>query len=140
MQGNEKSIKGLIKVDEKEVKDHLAPLVRRSIEETINSLLDAETDAICKAGRYQRSADRLATRAGTYKRKLLTTAGEVELKVPRLSPLPFETEIIRRYQTKQNSVEEALIEMYLSGVSVRRVEEITEALWNTRVTRAQSAT
>ena len=132
-QENEKSIKGLIKVDEKEVKDHLDTLVRRSVEETINSLLDAEADAICKAGRYQRSADRLDTRAGTYKRKLLTTAGEVELKVPRLRTLPFETEIIRRYQTRQSSVEEALIEMYLAGVSVRRVEDITGALWNTRV-------
>lgn len=72
---NEKSIKGLIKVDEKEVKDHLHTLVRRSVEETINSLLDAEADAICKAGQYKRSADRLDTRAGTYKRRFLTTAG-----------------------------------------------------------------
>ena len=60
-------------------------------------------------------------------------AGEVDLKVPRLRSLPFETEIIRRYQTKQSSVEEALIEMYLSGVSVRRVEDITEALWGAKV-------
>ena len=51
VQENEKSIKGLIKVDEKEVKDHLDTLVRRSVEETINSLLDAEADAICKASR-----------------------------------------------------------------------------------------
>ena len=47
--------------------------------------------------------------------------------------LPFETQIIQRYQTKQSSVEEALIEMYLAGVSVRRVEDITEALWGTKV-------
>lgn len=132
-QKNEKAIKDLIKVDEKEVKDHLDALVRQSVEDTINGLLNAEADAICHASRYQRSADRLDTRAGSYKRKLLTTAGEVELKVPRLRTLPFETEIIRRYQTKQSSVEESLIEMYLAGVSVRRVEDITEALWNTRV-------
>ena len=55
------------------------------------------------------------------------------MKVPRLRSLPFETEIIKRYQTKQSSVEEALIEMYLAGVSVRRVEDITEALWGTKV-------
>jgi len=50
-----------------------------------------------------------------------------------LRRLPFETQIIQRYQTKQSSVEEALIEMYLAGVSVRRVEDITEALWGAKV-------
>ena len=96
-------------------------------------MLDAEADAICNANRYQRSPDRLDTRAGSYKRKLLTKAGEVEVTVPWLRSLPFETQIIKRYQTKQSSVEEALIEMYLAGVSVRRVEDITEALWGAKV-------
>ena len=130
---NEKSIVGAIKINEKEIGDHLNQLVRQSVEDTINSLLDAEADAICNAGRYQRSPDRLDTRAGSYKRKLLTSTGKVELTVPRLRSLPFETQIIKRYQTKQSSVEEALIEMYLAGVSVRRVEDITEALWGTKV-------
>ena len=132
-QKNEKSISGAIKIDEKEIGDHLNQLVRQSVEDTINSLLDAEADAICNATRYQHSPDRLDSRAGSYKRKLLTTSGEVELTVPRLRRLPFETQIIQRYQTKQSSVEEALIEMYLAGVSVRRVEDITEALWGTKV-------
>ena len=47
--------------------------------------------------------------------------------------MPFETQIIERYKTKQSSVEEALIEMYLAGVAVRRVEDITEALWGAKV-------
>ena len=132
-QENEKSISGAIKVDEKEVMEHLDGLVRKSVEDTLNTLLNEEADAICNAGRYQRSPDRQDTRAGTYKRKLLTTSGEVELKIPCLRTLLFETQIIKRYQTKQSSVEEALIEMYLAGVSVRRVEDITEALWNTKV-------
>jgi transposase-like protein len=63
----------------------------------------------------------------------LTKAGEVTLEVPRLRHLPFETEIIERYRRRESSVEEAMIEMYLAGVSVRRVEDITEALWGTRV-------
>ena len=75
--------------------------------------------------------ERLDTRAGHYERKLLTPAGEVTLQVPRLRKLPFETEIIERYRRRESSVEEALIEMYLAGVSVRRVEDITEALWGT---------
>ena len=73
------------------------------------------------------------TRAGHYDRKLLTKAGEVNLKVPKLRTLTFETAIIQRYQKREISVEEALVEMYLAGVSVRRVEDITEALWGSRV-------
>lgn len=129
----EKAISGAIKIDEKEIQDHIDGLVRQSVEDTLNALLNAEADAICNAGRYQRTPDRLDTRAGSCHRKLLSKAGEVDLKVPRLRSLPFETEIIRRYQTKQSSVEEALIEMYLAGVSVRRVEDITEALWGAKV-------
>lgn len=57
-QETEKTIAGAIKVDEKEVMDHLAGLVRRSVEDTINELLNSEADAICNASRYQRSPDR----------------------------------------------------------------------------------
>ena len=55
------------------------------------------------------------------------------MKVPKLRNLPFETAIIERYKRREESVEEALIEMYLAGVSVRRVEDISEALWGARV-------
>ena len=53
--------------------------------------------------------------------------------MPRLKGVSFETAIIERYRQRESSVEEALIEMYLAGVSVRRVEGITEALWGTKV-------
>jgi putative transposase len=53
--------------------------------------------------------------------------------VAKLCNLPFETATIERYRRRESSVEEALVEMYLAGVSVRRVEDITEALWGTRV-------
>lgn len=132
-QKNEKSIAGAIRIDEKEVKDHLSSLVKQSVEDTINQLLSMEADALCGASRYQRSPDRLDTRAGSYDRKLLTSAGEVKLHVPRLRSLPFETQIIERYKRRESSVEEALVEMYLAGVSVRRVEDITEALWGAKV-------
>lgn len=132
-QKSEKSIIGGIKVDEEEIRNHLDSLVRKSVEETINSLLDAEADAICRATRYERTPDRLDTRAGSYTRSLLTCAGEVDLQIPRLRTLPFETQIIERYKRRESSVEEALVEMYLAGVSVRRVEDITEALWGSKV-------
>jgi transposase-like protein len=108
-------------------------LVRASVEETLNAMLDAEADAQCGAKRYERSPERLDTRAGHYERKLLTPSGEVALQVPRLRKLTFETEIIERYRRRESSVEEAMVQMYLAGVSVRRVEDITEALWGQRV-------
>jgi putative transposase len=123
----------VIKIDEGKVRQHVEEVVRSSVEETLNGLLEAEADELCGAKRYQRSVERLDTRAGHYQRSLQTKAGEVALRVPRLRSVPFETQIIERYRRRESSVEEAMIEMYLAGVSVRRVEDITEALWGTRV-------
>jgi putative transposase len=123
----------VIHVDQEQIHKHIDSLVRDSVEQTLNALLDAEADELCGAKRYERSAGRLDTRAGHYTRKLHTKAGEVELQMPKLRNLPFETAIIERYRRRETSVEEALVEMYLAGVSTRRVEDITEALWGTRV-------
>lgn len=129
-----REVKGsILQVDEDQVRGHVDEVVRASVEETLNGLLDAEADRLCRAQRYERTADRMDTRAGSYERTLETKAGRVQLKVPRLRSLPFETQIIERYRRRESSVEEALMEMYLAGVSVRRVEDITEALWGTRV-------
>jgi transposase-like protein len=131
--GEGKGLDSVIRVDEAEVKAHLGEMVRQSVEETLNGMLEAEADRLCRAKRYERSPERVDTRAGHYARGLHTKAGEVTLKVPKLRTLPFETQIIERYRRRESSVEEALMEMYLAGVSVRRVEDITEALWGTRV-------
>jgi putative transposase len=89
---------------------------------------------ICaEGGNYERTEERKDTRAGSYDRQLHAQAGEVTLTVPKLRSLAFETAIIERYRRRESSVEEALIEMYLAGVTVRRVEDITQALWGTRV-------
>jgi transposase-like protein len=123
----------IVQIDEQRIKEHLGEIVRGSVQETLNELLDAEADRLCNARRYERTGARKDTRAGHYDRSFHTTAGEVNLKVPKLRTLPFETSIIERYRRREASVEEALVEMYLAGVSVRRVEDITEALWGTRV-------
>jgi putative transposase len=123
----------IIEVNEQFIKDQLGELVRGSVEETLNGLLDKEADRLCNAERYEHTDARADSRAGHYERKLQTRAGEVTLKVPKLRAIPFETAIIERYRRRECSVEEALIEMYLAGVSVRRVEDITEALWGTKV-------
>jgi transposase-like protein len=123
----------VVQIDEARIEAHLDRIVRGTVEETLNGLLDAEAERLCGAGRHERSDDRRGYRAGHYERTLHTKAGEVQLKVPKLKHVAFETAIIERYRRREASVEEALMEMYLAGVSVRRVEDITEALWGTRV-------
>lgn len=131
--GGSEGLSGAIEVNREVIEEHLSELVRGMVEETLNALLDAEAERLCNAKRYERTPDRKDTRAGHYERKLLTKAGMVGLKVPKLRTLPLETAIIERYRRRECSVEEALIEMYLAGVSVRRVEDITEALWGEKV-------
>ena len=128
-----KNLSKVVSIDEGRIQNHLGELVRGTFEETLNSMLDAEADAMCGAQRYERSPDRIDTRAGHYDRTFHTKAGEVNLKMPKLRRQTFETAIIERYKRRESSIEESLIEMYLAGVSVRRVEDITEALWGTRV-------
>jgi len=99
---------GAIRVDERQLRGHIDEAVRSSVEETLNGRFEAEAEAeaICRAGRYERSPDRADTRAGHYERKLETKAGGVRLKVPKLRSLPFETAIIERYRRREASVEE----------------------------------
>ena len=123
----------LIEIDQGQLRQHVDGLVRDAVEDTLNALLDAEADALCNAKRYERSPDRTDYRAGSYQRRFHTKAGAVELHVPKLRRATFESQVIERYRRRETSVEEALVEMYLAGVSVRRVEDITEALWGTRV-------
>ena len=123
----------IVQLNEEVIKVELKELVRSSVEETLNGLLEQEAQQLTNAARYERSAERQGYRSGHYSRSLTTTSGEVELKMPKLKGVSFETAIIERYRRRESSVEEALIEMYLAGVSVRRVEDITEALWGTKV-------
>ena len=86
---------------------HLDRVVRGSVEETLNALLEAEADRLCNAQRYERSEARRDTRAGHCERKLQTKAGEVKLRIPKLRAQTFETAIIERYRRRESSVEEA---------------------------------
>ena len=123
----------IIQLNEDLIKNNLKDLVRNSVEETLNALLDHEADELVRAGKYEQTGDRKGYRSGHYERNFGTTSGEVRLRVPKLKGIQFETAIIERYKRRECSVEEALIEMYLAGVSVRRVEDITELLWGTKV-------
>lgn len=123
----------IIQLNPEVIKNELGEMVRESVEKTLNELLDKEAERLTNASRYERTEARQAYRSGHYERDLLTTSGNVKLKMPKLRNATFETAIIERYQRRESSVEEALIEMYLAGVSVRRVEDITQALWGTKV-------
>jgi len=123
----------IIQLNEDLIKHDLKDLVRSSVEETLNALLDHEADELVNASKYERTENRNGYRSGHYERNFTTTAGDVKLKVPKLKGIQFETAIIECYKRRECSVEEAMIEMYLAGVSVRRVEDITEALWGTKV-------
>lgn len=128
-----KSVSNVMQIDEERIQGHLDRVVRSTVEQTINDLLDAEADRLVGADRYERSTQRKDYRSGHYERKLHTKAGEINVKMPKLRHQTLDTAIIERYKRRESSVEEALMEMYLAGVSVRRVEDITEALWGTRV-------
>ena len=126
----------IVTLNEEVIKGQLKELVRGSVEETLNELLEQEAEKLTQAARYERNEARQGYRSGHYDRNLTTTSGDVTLHMPRLKGIAFETAIIERYRRRESSVEEALIEMYLAGVSVRRVEDITEALWGTKVSAA----
>ena len=85
-------------------------------------MLEAVAEKLTQAARYERNEQRQGYRSGHYNRNLTTTSGDITLKVPKLKGISFETAIIERYRRRESSVEETLIEMYLAGVSVRRVE------------------
>ena len=125
--------KKIVQLNEEVIKDQLNELVRGSVEETLNELLEAEAEKLTQTARYERSEQRQGYRSGHYSRHLTTTSGDVTLKVPKLKGISFETAIIERYRRQESIVEEALIEMYLAGISVRHVEDITEALWGSKV-------
>ena len=123
----------IVTLNEEVIKGQIQELVRGSVEETLNELLEAEAAKLTQAARYERNEARQGYRSAHYDRNLTTTSGEVTLHVLRPKGVSFETTIIERYCRRESSVEEVLIKMYLAGVAVRRVEDITEALWGSKV-------
>ena len=123
----------ILQVDQAMLETTLDRMVRKSVEETLNAMLDAEADEITGAARYERSGERKAYRAGHYERDLTVKAGKMSLKVPKLKGAVFEAAVIERYRRREESVEEALIDMYLAGVSTRQVDDVSQLLWGDRM-------
>ena len=108
----------IIQLNEEIIKGQLKELVWGSVEENLNELLEAEAEKLTQAAQYERNEQRQIYRSDHYNRNLTTSSGGVSLKVPKLKEISFETAIIERYRRRESSVEEALIKMYLVGVSV----------------------
>jgi transposase-like protein len=105
-------------------KDFLRPLV----EEVVGQVLEAEMDEALCAEKGERTPKRLGYRSGYYSRTLVTRVGKLELRVPQDRLGRFRTEVFERYQRSEKALVAALAEMYVQGVSTRKVKAITEEL------------
>jgi putative transposase len=104
--------------------DFLRPLV----EQIVQQVLEAEMDETLAAEKSERTPNRLGYRSGYYPRTLVTRVGKLELRVPQDRQGRFRTEVFERYQRSEKALVGALAEMYIQGVSTRKVKEITEQL------------
>lgn len=104
--------------------DFLRPLVQTVVQE----VLEAEMEAALGAGKGERTNERLGYRSGYYGRKLLTRVGTLELRVPQDRAGRFSTEVFERYQRSEKALVAAFIEMYVQGVSTRKIKAISEEL------------
>ncbi len=103
-------------------------LLKQLVKESLQEVLEAEMTETLGAGSGERTAERLGYRAGYYSRGLVTRIGKLELRVPRDREGRFSTELFARYQRSEKALVSALAEMYVQGVSTRKVKAITEEL------------
>lgn len=129
-----------LKIDASSVKKFLQQNIRDAVQDVLQVFMEEEAATLCGAGQYERTEGRRDHRNGHRERKLVTRVGEVVLKVPRLRELAFTTAIVERYQRRECSIDEALLQMYFAGVSTRRVGDITEVLWGGKVSADQMST
>ena len=102
--------------------------VRHLVREVMQEILEAEMTDALGAEPGERTEGRLGYRAGHYPRTLITRVGKLELRVPRDRDGRFSTELFERYQRSEKALVSALAEMYVQGVSTRKVKAITEEL------------
>jgi putative transposase len=114
-----------------EVKQILAEdqdLLKAMVTATLQQTLEAEMDEALGAEKSERTAGRLGYRSGYYGRALITRIGKIELRVPQDRQGRFRTEVFERYQRSEKALVLAMMEMYLQGVSTRKVKAVTEEL------------
>ena len=103
-------------------------LFKQMLKESIQQYLEAEMDEVLGAGKWERNEGRRGYRSGYYTRSLVTRVGKIELRVPQDRLGRFSTEVFERYQRSEKALFLSLAEMYVQGVSTRKVKKITEQL------------
>jgi putative transposase len=121
-----KNIAGTSKLKELLLEDE--DLLRGLMKQALEQVLEAEMSEALGAGKSERSDDRLGYRSGYYGRSLITRVGKLELRVPQDRQGRFRTEVFARYQRSEKALVHAVMEMYIQGVSTRKVKAITEEL------------
>lgn len=111
--------------------------LRELVERTVQQVLEAEMTSFLGAGTYERNGERRGWRNGYKPRTLKTRVGELELMVPKDRDGEFQTELFERYQRSEKALVLAMLEMYVGGVSTRKVSAITEALCGLEVSKSQ---
>src|SRR4051812_16450482 len=102
--------------------------LREIVREVMQAMLEAEMDEAIGAAKSERTPTRLGHRSGYYSRTLITRVGKLELRVPQDRDGRFSTELFERYQRSEQALVSTLAEMYVHGVSTRKVKAITEEL------------
>ena len=102
--------------------------LRVLVQQVVQQVLETEMEETVGAGKGERTANRLGYRSGYYNRTLVTRVGKLELRVPQDRQGRFRTEVFERYQRSEKALVAALAEMYVQGVSTRKVKAITEEL------------
>jgi putative transposase len=116
------------KLNLKEIIGEQDDLLRELVQQIVQQVLEAEMDEAVGAEKGERTPSRLGYRSGYYSRTLTTRVGKLELRVPQDRQGRFRTEVFERYQRSEKALVGALAEMYVQGVSTRKVKAITEEL------------
>jgi len=130
-QANERKSADKVAVEAEEIKavlveqrDFLQPVV----EEAVQAILEMEMEECLQAGKHERTDDRQGYRSGYYRRRLITRVGTLVLRVPQDRSGRFSTEVFEQYQRSEKALVAALAQMYVQGVSTRKVAAVTQEL------------
>jgi putative transposase len=119
-----------------ELREDLRGLFRGAIRLTLEVVLEEELKAMVGARRFERIGSRKDHRNGTYLRRLLTSLGQIDVAVPRSRDHGSPADVMGRYQRRAPEIDEMMVESYVSGVSQRKMADVTEALMGERVGRS----
>lgn len=111
--------------------------MRALVERVVQQVLEAEMSSYLQADSYERTGERRGYRNGYKPRLLKTRVGELELLVPKDREGQFQTELFERCQRSEKALLLAIMQMYVEGVSTRKVRDITEALCGLEIGKSQ---